>query len=71
MGNIRTPKTIYKDGLVISFYVFYKQIYYKISKWNKDGTNLAVLEDDLLRNKTPQQLLDYALQTFTNVEVEQ
>jgi len=71
MGNIRTPKTIYKNGLVISFFVEDKEIYYKIRKWNKEGTNLALLEVDKIGYRTPQQILDSALQSFTSVEVEQ
>ena len=69
MGNVRTPKTIYKNGLVITFYVENKEIYYKISKWNKDGTNLALLEQNKLADMTAQQILDYALQSFSSVGV--
>ena len=71
MGNIRTPKTIYKDGLVISFYVENKQVYYKISRWNKEGTNLALLEKGKFTKLTDQEVLNYALQSFSNGMVKQ
>ena len=68
MGNIRTPKTIYKNRLVITFKVIKKEVYYQISKWSEDGLNLAFLGEEKLEDNTPQQILNYALQTFTTVE---
>ena len=71
MGNIRTPKTIYKNGFVVDFYVENKIVYYMIFKWTENGYVRSDLESGKLGDRTRQQIMDYALQTFTTVEVEQ
>ena len=69
MGNIRTPKTIYKNGFVMSFHVVNKEIHYIIYKWNEDGTNRGSVAGGKLEDKNPQQIIDLTIQSFTNVEV--
>ena len=64
MGNIRVPKTIYKNGMVLEFYTINKEIFYHLLKWNKEGTNLALIQNDKLGDRSPSQI-------FTNVGVEQ
>ena len=64
MGNIRVPKTIYKNGMVMEFRVIKKEIFYTLSKWSSDGSNLAVIETNKLDGRSP-------LLLFTSVEVEQ
>lgn len=70
MGNIRTPKTIYKNGFVMAFSVVNKEIHYVIYKWREDGTNRGSIAGGKLENKNPQQILNSTLQSFTSVEVE-
>lgn len=67
MGNVHTPKTIYKDGLVITFEVREKKIYYIVSKWNESGTNQGSLMKGMLGDKTPEDILKEALHMFGDV----
>ena len=69
MGNIHTPKTIYDNGLVITFYVKNKQVHYKLSKWNDAGSNLSLIKSKKLGDKNPDDIIKEAQQTFTNVGV--
>jgi len=69
MGNIRTPKTIYKNGFVVDFYVEKKVVYYIIYKWTEKGYVRSDLESGKLGDRTRQQMMDYTLQSFTNVGV--
>lgn len=62
MGNIRTPKPIYKDGSVMEFYVRKNQIMYSIKIWSKDGTNQSLLKVGILGNKDASEVLEKELQ---------
>lgn len=67
MGNIRQPRPIYQDKFVMEFYVKEKEVFYKISKWNLDGTILALLQKGKLGDQEPQSILNQALQNFSTV----
>lgn len=70
MGNIiRTPKVIYKNKHVMTFYVNNKEIHYTIYKWSDDGLSRFAIATGKLGTQNPQQILDSTLQTFTSVEV--
>jgi hypothetical protein len=71
MGNIRTSKPIYKNGFVMTFFVKDGIINYKIKVWNKTGSNQSLLEQGVLGDQDARQVFEKALQTFTNVEMEQ
>ena len=73
MGNVHTPKTIYKHGLVVEYYVKNKEIFYKISRWIKDGTIQASLtEGKLSEFKSPEEVMEYAWVHFSsNVKAQQ
>ena len=61
MGNVHSPKTIYKNGLVVEFYVKKKIVFYKISRWINDGVNQVSLAEGKLSDfKNPQEVMDYA-----------
>ena len=62
MGNIiHTPKTIYKNGLVVEFKVKNKQVFYKISRWTSNGISQGSLAEGKLSDfKNPQDVMDYA-----------
>ena len=60
-NNIHTPRPIYAERMVMEFCVSNKEIFYVISRWNEDGTNLAMIEKGGLKNRDPQQILDKAL----------
>ena len=61
MGNIHTPKTIYKDGLVVEFKVKNKIVFYKISRWINEATNQVSLETGKLSDfKSPEEVMEYA-----------
>ena len=61
MGNtIHTPKTIYKNGLVIEFEVKNKEIYYVLSKWDKSGFDQGSLLKGKLGNQKPEDILKEA-----------
>ena len=68
MGNIRSPKVLYKHGVVMEFYVKNKEIHYKIFVWSKDGMNRSLLEEDALNGRDYIQVFNQALQKFTSVE---
>ena len=70
MGNIRTPKVIYKNKHVMTFYVNNKEIYYTIYKWADDGLSRFAIATGKLGTQNPQDILNSTLQTFTSVEVE-
>ena len=53
----------------MSFHVVNKEIHYTIYKWNEDGTNRGSIAGGKLGDKSPQQILDLTIQTFTSVEV--
>ena len=61
MGNIHTPKTIYKDGMVIEFYVKNKITFYKISRWINEGVNQVSLATGKLSDfNSPEEVMEYA-----------
>lgn len=64
MGNVHTPKTIYKNRLVLEFYVKGKQIFYKLSRWDENGINQSVIDSARLGDKKPIDIIDQALQKF-------
>lgn len=66
MGNIHTPKTIYKNGLVVDFYVKKKIVFYKISRWINEGINQVSLASGKLSDfKSPEEIMEYALVHFS------
>ena len=66
MGNtIHTPKTIYKNGLVIEFEVKNKEVYYVISKWTKSGFDQGSLLKGKVGNQKPDDILIMAQRLFT------
>lgn len=65
MGNIHTPKTIYNDGLVMDFFVKNKEVYYKLSKWNEEGTSQALIESAKLGDQNPIEIMNEVLRLFT------
>ena len=67
MGNIHSPKTIYKDGLVMEFYVKKNQVFYKLSKWVDAGSNLSLIESKKLGNQNPDDVIKEAQLMFTGV----
>ena len=67
MGNIHTPKTIYSNGLVIEFIVKKKQVYYKISKWDKAGLEHRYLSKGKLLDQKPNDILIMAQQLVGDV----
>ena len=67
MGNVHTPKTIYKDGLVMEFKVKNKQIIYKLSKWVDAGSNLSMIESKRLGDQSPNDIIKEAQRLFTGV----
>ena len=67
MGNIHTPKTIYGNGLVITFYVKNKQVHYKLSKWIDAGSNLSLIESKKLGDQLPDDIMKKAQQMFGDV----
>lgn len=69
MGNVRTPKIIYKHGLVMEFYVKNKEIYYRIFVWSKDGMNRSLIEENALNGRDYIQVFKQALQSFSSVGV--
>jgi len=69
MGKIRTPRTIYKDKLVMEFYVENNKVFYKISKWNDEGLALMQMQKGELKEQDPQKIMDKALQNFTECNV--
>ena len=62
MGNtIHTPKTIYKNGLVVEFKVKNKQVFYKISRWTQAGISQGSLAEGKLTDfKSPEEVMEYA-----------
>lgn len=69
MGNIRTPRLICKNGLVMNFNVDNNKVFYKISKWNDDGDILVLLQSGELKGQDPQKIMDQASQNFTECNV--
>ena len=67
MGNIHTPKTIYKNGLVLEFFVHHKEIFYKLSKWVDAGSNLSLIEEKKLGEQKPDDIIKEAQHKFTGV----
>ncbi len=65
MGKMRTPKPIYNNLFVMNFNTVKSEIYYSISKWNDDGTLLALLQKARLGSQEPKKILDHAIQLFT------
>lgn len=53
----RVPKTFYNDGVIVEFYTVKKIIYYKISKWNESGTNLALIKAGKYNGENPKDLI--------------
>lgn len=68
MGNIRTPKIIYKNGFVMSFHVVNKEIHYVIYKWNEEGINRVSIASGKLGTQDPQQILNSTILSFTGVK---
>ena len=71
MGNIHTPKTIYKDSFALEFFVHHKEVYYKLSKWDKEGSSLSLLDSAKLGVQKPEDILEKASRLFTDVGVNQ
>ena len=67
MGKDRTPRPLYNNGFVVTFNVKDSEEYYTILKWNDDGYTQSVIEKGKVDQQTPQQILDNALQLFTEV----
>ena len=67
MGKIRTPRPIYQSGYVLEFHIKNKEIFYKISKWNKEETNQGYLQKGKLGDQEPQKVFDSAIQNFSTV----
>ena len=62
MGNkIHTPKTIYKNRVVMEFYVKGKEMFYKLSVWDKNGINQSVIDSAKLGDQNPNDILKKAL----------
>lgn len=64
MGLIRTLRPVYQSGYVMEFYVKNKEVFYKISKWNVNGTNQGSLQKGKLDEQDPEQIMNQALQLF-------
>lgn len=61
MGNVHTPKTIYKNGMVVEFYVKNKITFYKISRWINEGVNQVSLATGKLSDfNSPEEVMEYA-----------
>lgn len=61
MGNVHTPKTIYKNGMVVEFYVKNKITFYKISRWINEGINQVSLATGKLSDfNSPEEVMEYA-----------
>jgi hypothetical protein len=53
----RVPKTFYYNSHIVEFYTVKKTIYYKISRWDELGTNLALLKADKYNGEDPKSLI--------------
>lgn len=71
MGDIHTPKTIYKNRLVMEFYVKGKEMFYKLSVWDENGVNESVIDSAKLGDNKPMDLINKALHLVGRVEVNQ
>ena len=71
MGNIHTPKTIYKYSLVMEFKVKNNEIYYTLKKWDEQGINQSLILSAKLENKNPDDIIKEAQRMFTDVGVNQ
>ena len=66
MGNVHTPKTIYKNGMVVEFYVKNKVTFYKISRWINEGVNQVSLATGKLSDfNSPEEVMEYAWINFS------
>ena len=67
MGNIHTPRPIYKNGISLDYYVKGKTVFYRVSKWDKEGVNQSVIETAKLEDKNPDDIMNEALRLFGDV----
>ncbi len=61
MGITKCPRPFYFKHGVITYYVKKKQIYYNVLKWDDLGLNQYSIHDEILNNKTPEQILKESL----------
>ena len=66
-NNLRVPRPVYKNCIVVECFCKDKELHYTVYKWVAQADIQASLDSGKLGDKTPQQIMDFALQQFGDV----